>query len=338
MNLEHTTLETLESHLESNGSVALNDAINMALRILSILDYCHSRNMTHNNISPAKVIVDKGEPTLIDFSFPINGHKEAQVDNKEFIVLPEHQISLDIGRRDDTVSDVTCVAGLLLYVLTGQAPLNLKDDEGRMPHQRIDAREKIDKVAGFRSFLINQIFDRAFQWHQSDRYSSSVELIKDLEKLKNYKPSALPAKNLEQIVTSIRSESQSQTLTPLELKLQTAFNGVRKICSEVVHALEEDFRQMDAGFKKEITKPVYSAYLNFNYGLEEEQKLTLEFRIEIVGSELVVSGKSISENHESVEELYRVEHFTFTDSEEMEAPVLEFVASNLATFLSATIG
>lgn len=334
MNAPHTTLETLETYLKENGLVTLNDAIDMAVRILNILEYCHGKNMTHNNLTPSKVVVENGQPTLIDFSFPINGHKESASNLSDFVNLPEFQVNLDLGRRNYTVLDVTAVAGLLLYAITGESPGEIKDENGRMPHQRPEIRQKIDQAAGYRSFLINQIFDRAFQWAQSERYQTCRDLINDLLKLKNYKPSALPLKNLEEIVSSIRSETQSQTLTPLEMRLQTAFSGVKKICSEVVSALEEDFREMEAGYKKEMNRPVYTAYLKFNYRLDGSPGLTLKFKIEIVGAEIVVSAEAFTERQHHQEELFRTEHYGFQDTAEMEHAVREFVAANMALFLS----
>lgn len=338
MESAHTTLETLETYLNEKGQITLNDAIAMATRLLTILEYCHSKNMTHNNLSPSKVIVDNGQPALIDFSFPINGHKENGSRIKNFLELPEAQVNLNLGNRNHTVSDTTAVAGLLLFSLTGHVPGLLKDEDGRMPHQRTDVRSKIDHVAGYRSFLINQIFDKAFQWQQSERYQSAREFIVDLNRLKSYKPSALPLKNLEEIVSTIRSDTQSQTLTPIEMRLQTAFNAVRKICGEVATALEEDFREMSAGYKKELSRPVYSAYLKMNYRLDESAGLTLRFRIEIVGAELVVSAEARSDRNELQEELYRTDHYGFQDGSELEHSVREFVASNLAIFLTTISG
>lgn len=341
--MEHTVLDTLETYLSNQGAVSVSEACDMAISVLNILEYCHGRNMTHNNITPAKIIVDKGKPTLIDYSFPINGNNGTNGNGSnsktsKFITLPELQIDLDHGSRNNTISDITATAGLVLYALTQETPGELKDDEGRMPHQRPEVRAKIDEAAGYKNFMLNQIFDRAFQWQHKDRYQTSPELIDDLRKLKKYRPRILPVKRLDEIVTEVRSNTQSQTITPIELCLQTALNGVRKICSEVVSALEEDFRELEAGYRKELEKPVYTAHLNLNYDLNKANGLLIEFRIEIVGSEIVVSGCSKLDGEETNEELYRGEHTGFTSSEEMENSVLEFVAANMSAFVNKTIG
>ena len=333
------SLETLETHLKAHGAVTLNQALDIALRILTILDYCHGRNMTHNNISPSKVIVSNGAPTLIDFSFPINGNNKngSAKDLKDFIDLPENSLSLDSMERSSQVVDLTAVAGIVFYILTDMFPGSLKDEDGRMPHQRLDARQKLEEKAGFRNFLLNQIFDKAFQCNQENRYQNASEFKEDLLKLKNYKPSTLPAKNLNEIVNSLRSDNQSQTVTPTVLRLETALSGIKRICAEIVGSLEEEFRELSAGFKKELASPVYTAHLKFNYNLNDSGELNLEFRIEIVGSEIVVLGKAKSRNLESVEELFRQDHLSFTDSKELEEPVLEFVASTMASFLNDVV-
>ncbi|MBK9143050.1 MAG: hypothetical protein IPM23_11175 [Candidatus Melainabacteria bacterium] len=332
-------LENLETFLQRNGTVSLDEGIDMAVRILCVLDYCHGRKMTHNNLTPSKIVISDGQPSLIDFSFPINGHKANNTSIKDFLELPEYQVSLDLARRNDTVSDVTAVCGLLLYCLTGHVPGPVKDSDGRMPHQRPDVRAALDRVAGYRSFLINQIFDKAFQWQQSERFQTAIDLMEALSALRNYSPAnSIPPANLTELISGLRSNTQSQTVTPHEMRLQTAFNGLRTVFGEVVRNLEADFREMESGYRKERTKPVYTAFLKLNYRLERDSAVKMTFRMEIVGSEIVVSGAVETSDCGNVEELFRAEHHGFYDSSDLEAAVREFVAVNLARMLTGSAG
>lgn len=220
------------------------------------------------------------------------------------------------------------------YTLTREAPGMLKDRDGRMPHQRAAVRSKLSDIAEERLFLVNQIFDRAFQWMHTERYQSAQELSADLERLKAFSKSSLAMSNLDELLKTMRSSTQSQTVTPLEMRLQTAFNGLQMVFTELATALEPDFREMEAGYRKEILRPVYTAFVKFNYRLVPDARLTMRFRLEIVGSEIVVSVQVAKGEIETIEELFRTDHHSFYDSSPLEKIVRNFVAVNLASLLT----
>ncbi len=322
---------TLESFLATNGPVELDEAVDMCLRVLTVLDYCHDLNMTHAHLKPDKIVMSEGMPVLIDFSHPINGANGA---NGHFLELPEYQVNMHMVERNEQVTDVTAAAGLLFYILTQESPGPLKDREGRMPHQKPAIRTKLQLVAQSRLFLINQIFDKAFQWQLKERYQNSQELVADLKKLKAYEKADHSGSSLDELFKSMRTNTQSQTVTPNEMRLQTAFNGLQMVFAELARSLEPDFREMEAGYRKEVLRPVYTSYVRFNYKLLPEARLTMRFRIEIVGSEIVVTAEVERGDFTSIEELFRTEHHAFYDSTQMEKCVRNFVAQNLSSLLT----
>lgn len=340
MHGSRTQLSTLEAYLTSHGPAKLDQALEMCLRILTVLDYCHDKNMTHNHLTPDKIVISEGLPVLIDFSFPIkNGHGtngNSDSAKEPFIELPEHQLSLDIVERCNKITDVTAVAGLLFYALTGLAPGPLKDKDGRMPHQRPTARMKLNEVSANKLFMVNHVFDKAFRWQANDRYHSASEFKEDLEKMLSHNPLDTPLASLDEIVNGLRTNTQSQTVTPHEMRLQTAFAGLQVIFAELAHTLEPDFREMEAGYRKEILRPVYTAFIKFNYRLIPDARLVMTFRMEIVGSEIVVTGQVISNGQETVKELFRTEHHSFYDSSALEKSVRNFVAFNIACVLGSS--
>ena len=339
--MQTAKLATLEEYLSSNGTVSLERAIEMTVRVLSVLDYCHEKHMTHNHLEPDKIVVSDGDPVLIDFSFPLanglngsaNGVNGSQK-HEQFLELPEDQVSLEYGARNAVIGDVTAAAGLLLYAISGLSPGRLKDENGRMPHQRPEVRARVKSVGGSRAFMLNRIFDKAFKWGASERYQTARSLLDDLADLRAFKPSLLPAASLDDLMKELRSSTQSQTVTPSELRLQTAFNGLVVVFSELASALESDFRQLETGYRKETTGPVYSAFLKLNYKLLDEAELSFNIRIELVGSEIVVTALVNSGGKDMVEELFRTEHHSFFDSSAMEKALRSFLATHLTAVLA----
>ena len=338
MQKPRTALLTLESFVASHGPVHLDHALELSLRILSILEYCHERNMIHSHLRPDKIVMDGSQPLLIDFSFPINGSANGSANgslNGNFLELPEYQLNLHTVERNEQICDVTAVAGLFFYALTGEAPGPLRDREGRMPHQRPAARSRLLGLSGEKLFLLNQIFDKAFQWQLKDRFASARDLADELNRLKNYNKPSLSQESLDELLKAMRSNNQSQTVTPHEMRLQTAFNGLQVVFGVLASALESDLREMEAGYRKEILRPVYNTFVRFNYKLAPEARLTMRFKLEIVGSEIVVTAYVSQEGvQERIEELFRTEHHTFYDSTQLEKTIRAFVAQNLALLIS----
>lgn len=335
MQQQHSSLTTLEAFIEGNGPIDLDDAVDMCVRVLNVLQYCHERNMIHAHLRPDKIVMSDGQPILVDFSFPINGAFNGAI-NGSFLELPEYQVNIHAVERSDQISDITAVAGLLFYALTREAPGALKDRDGRMPHQRPAVRSRLQEVAGSRLFLVNQIFDKAFQWQMKERYANAQELANDLNNVKSYSKAYLAESNLEDLLKAMRSSTQSQTVTPHEMRLQTAFNGLQIVFAELATSLESDFREMEAGYRKEVLRPVYTAFVRFNYKLLSEARLTMQFRLEIVGSEIVVSALvSRGASDGVMEELFRTEHHSFYDSSQLEKTVRYYVAQNLASLIAS---
>jgi hypothetical protein len=74
--------------------------------------------------------------------------------------------------------------------------------------------------------------------------------------------------------------------------------------------------------------------VKFNYRLVPDARLTMRFRLEIVGSEIVVSVQVAKGDIETIEELFRTDHHSFYDSSPLEKVVRNFVAVNLASLLT----
>jgi hypothetical protein len=124
-------------------------------------------------------------PVLVDFGLSFNNAAEDDLTrvNEEignrFLRLPEHARP----GSQDPASDVTQLAGIFLYTVTGHEPRVLRDESGQMPHQRPETREALAAALDERQVLrISSAFDRAFQNDLARRFQTAPELISALEK------------------------------------------------------------------------------------------------------------------------------------------------------------
>ena len=128
---------------DARGDVELGTAIETCKRLLVIVSACHAGGVVHRDVKPDNIILandDSASPWLLDFG--LNHHRIEGVDfrtehweevGNRFLRLPE--LSAGSLLKQDPRSDLSFVAGILFYMLTGQSPNVLQDAEGRLPHQ-----------------------------------------------------------------------------------------------------------------------------------------------------------------------------------------------------------
>ena len=179
---------TLQAFIEQGGQADVNAALTCVRKLAEVLDRCHENGVTHRDIKPANVVLRNGDitdPVLVDLGLSFNDADEdddltragEEVGNR-FLRLPEHASG---GR--DAVSDVTQLAGIFFYILTGREPRVLMDESGQMPHQRPEARSALANLLGRRQYIrVTSRLDKAFAIQQSIRYTQAPDLVSDLER------------------------------------------------------------------------------------------------------------------------------------------------------------
>lgn len=233
MVLEYVPGPTLREYLDTTGPLAQPDVLEF-LRVLSgVLNSCHQNEFLHRDIKPLNIVLREGSPTspvLVDFGLSFNDESEddltrvgEEVGNR-FLRLPEHSLG---GRYP--ASDVTQLAGVVLFMLTGVEPRVLIDENNRMPHQRLDVRSHLEtRFHGRQLFRVMRVFDRAFTQDVSKRFRTATELFE----------------NVKQAMTD--ADGSTDDLTDLEARLDelTAGRNLRAV-HEVRRKLDRFLSFMD---------------------------------------------------------------------------------------------
>lgn len=171
----------------------LDSALSATGSMLKTVDACQRLNVHHRDLKPDNVILrhdDINEPVLVDFGMSWSKPDDdksrefetpnAQEVGNRFLRLPEYAPGKD---SHDQRSDITMVAGLLFYMLSGVYPRVLKDAHDQMPHEA--------RAGSFPSELLNdprwprlkRIFARAFQPMLDMRFQTVAELQAKLSDL-----------------------------------------------------------------------------------------------------------------------------------------------------------
>lgn len=193
--LEHIDGGTVGDRLRHSGVLDLKAAIALVRRLCEIVQFCHENDVVHRDLKPENVLLrdgDASDPVIIDFGLAFNDLADEpeltrvneEVGNR-FLRLPEHSSG---GRNP--ISDVAQLVGLLFYVLVGAEPRVLQDGDGRMPHHRPEARERIDGLAATAPQLrrLLSVFDRGFAFRTASRFQSAAQLREALEAIMSEDP------------------------------------------------------------------------------------------------------------------------------------------------------
>jgi serine/threonine-protein kinase len=168
---------------QHHGPMSMEQAVGFVSRISEIVAYCHGENVLHRDIKPGNVMLrgsDPTDPVLVDFGLSFTKTPDELGDvtrlNEEvgnrFLRLPE------AWSNRTPISDVTQVAGVFFYTLTGIEPHSLLDQDGNMPHRRSPARDVLDALGLDDTSLARLmfVFDHAFQTVATARFQSATDL------------------------------------------------------------------------------------------------------------------------------------------------------------------
>lgn len=176
---------TLSEYVQDSPK-AINEAIRFTKLLAETLNLCHQKGIVHRDIKPDNIIITKNSeaiPVLVDFgSAYVQGADELNIltENSQelgnrFFRLSDHAAGSLIKRGER--SDVTLLAGVFFYLLTGKYPRVLRDENGLPPHEASTNLFPEATINDTRWDKMMRLFKVAFSLPINDRIQSSVQLI-----------------------------------------------------------------------------------------------------------------------------------------------------------------
>lgn len=199
-----TYLDILDRYRKKGRVFSEEEVSTLLVQILPVLDYIHSQNAIHRDISPDNLIKRASDnlPVLIDFG----GVKQAAV-NAVSLLHPKRAVTR-IGKPDyapeeqlrkgeaNPSSDLYSLGVTALVLLTGKEPSELYDSHGATWAWRSRANVS-------RSFAT--ILERMVAYLPRDRYQSAAEVLQALQ------PNVPQVSQLKTILVSGRSPVNAKT-------------------------------------------------------------------------------------------------------------------------------
>ncbi len=305
---EHIVGTDLEA-FRTEQTLSLRDAVRVLIRVLTTLDDCHARGVTHRDIKPCHVILrdrDIESPILIDFGLGFGSEigptdfdtETEQAVGNRFIVLPEQWGEPEAKRNP--ISDLTQVVGLLFFLIFRKNPRNLAHGSSLKPHERFDFRDALAALEGWRIEQLGRIFDLGFELAPERRWQSAKALIAELDLLTRDEPPPPRVKPIAERVGNLKSLMQNDATAQLVLRLgdvgKTTLAAVQASCQQFHTELEPHIRVSQAGWNWNLHKRQFLVKLRLHAVLNAKQQ-HIEYELTLRGNEIVVFRRTVDAIH-----------------------------------------
>ena len=182
--MDYVEGENLSQIVKRKGPIPTREAISYFKKIGEALSYVHSNKMTHFDVKPANIIINKknSNPVLIDFGFS----KQFDKNNEATSTLLQgvshgfsaiEMYSTDLIDSFSPQTDVYSLGAILLFLLTGKVPPSASEIANRGL-----------KIPSYVNTYCSNTIKRAMEVKQEKREMNIKNLIKVLDKNTDSKP------------------------------------------------------------------------------------------------------------------------------------------------------
>lgn len=151
---------------QGNNLVHLKDAV---AQIFQALIYAHRQGVIHGNLKPSNILFDSQDNAYLS-DFMVNSLVKENPDSVFSIYSSPEQI---YAQSMDERADVFSFGMLLFTWMTGEEPPHSALSDSEDEYQPLSLRWEIPEI----SVGMNQVIQRATEYHPSDRYSSMKEFF-----------------------------------------------------------------------------------------------------------------------------------------------------------------
>lgn len=337
---EYVSGKNLYEFVQQNGPLAVNDAINLSLKLLEILIYCHNEECVHRDIKPNNIMLADSRVeklVLVDFGLSFNRaeddnlHTELGLEiGNRFLRLPE--LEIDSTNKRDPRSDIASICGIFLYALTGCQPVSPLDQDSRLPHQRAHIASKLSNLPVDVSALV-QIFDRGFQNNINLRWHRGEQLYTAIQRLGAKGNTGVVRKNSEEILKEIMAHASTASMqmsATHRQALDACLKSAQTEFGKMMNHLTSVVTQLQSGYSIDVRNLVGQNTLGA-VRVDGKGEVRFHFKVDIVGSELVMNAS----NGETSIELLRTDVSTPRFDNEYRESLRVFVLEGIQQLLSA---
>lgn len=176
--------KTLKDLIDEKGRLSVAETLNYVIQIAEAILCAHGNNIIHRDIKPQNIIINSDNvPKVTDFGIAQGINKNTTTEHD--IIGSVHYFSPEQARGEgtDERSDIYSLGILIYEMLTGQLPFDGENPISvalKQVHEPIDLASRINPEVPTQ---LDNIIMKMTKKDPEDRYSSLVEVIKDLKEL-----------------------------------------------------------------------------------------------------------------------------------------------------------
>jgi eukaryotic-like serine/threonine-protein kinase len=311
--IEGITLDTFVKD-KSNNRLSLAESVQIVSKLCDILSYCHDEGITHRDIKPDNIMLRNHSITdIVVIDFGLSASKEDSIISNDeqlgnrFLFLEE--LKYNSQDKRNYLSDLTYIVGVFFFLLTKEYPWVLSDEQGRLPHQRVDFATILNElqVSENQKAIIYKIFDIGFQRLIKQRFESIFEFKEYLNKLSmNDDNDSFDYKAyLKNISPTLKIKNQE--------RLQSVLHAIHKVFQNAIYAIGLEFPDISIGVGGPSVQSHHEpmqiiGHFSFKDQFNHSVNLNFEVTVVIIGVEFELIVK-----HEKSEKILQ----RFSTSEEV---------------------
>ena len=168
--------------LMASGCWDMKKSVEAVIKMLEALGYAHQKGVVHKDLKPRNVIMQGGEPVIIDFGIAEDtntgeGRKDLILGTIDYFA-PEQAM----GEKVDSRSDIYSMGIMLYEMLTGSVPFSGADNVTvALKHLHQPAEEPRTLNEDIPESL-NKIVMKAISKKKEDRYQNAAAMVQDLRR------------------------------------------------------------------------------------------------------------------------------------------------------------
>ncbi|HEY0734453.1 MAG TPA: protein kinase [Herpetosiphonaceae bacterium] len=221
---------SLRQRIEKVGKLPITDAVSIFRQIGSALDFAHSRNIIHRDVSPGNILLDSSGNRALLTDFGIARLPDQHHTSTDIIMgtpgffSPEHAQS---ATAVTSLSDLYSLGVIMYFMLTGQLPW---ESPPQHPDYRFDAILPLAYRGVDLPVEIDRIMQTLLAVEPKKRYPSAGAAIEALER----------ALTRSGIAVNEQPLALSDATTIRAINTAPSFQGIGLVDSEVEQALAAD--------------------------------------------------------------------------------------------------
>lgn len=177
---------TLKEYIEEEKVLTWKDTVHFVIQILRALQHAHDKGIVHRDIKPQNIMMfTDGTIKVMDFGIAKFAREEGKTATDQAIGSV-HYISPEQAKGDvtDAKSDIYSVGAMMYEMLTGKKPFDSDNPVAIAVMHMQDTAERPKAINPEIPDGLEEIILKAIEKNPEDRYSSTTEMIADIEAFK----------------------------------------------------------------------------------------------------------------------------------------------------------